>query len=230
MVIDKSMAFLDIDSLEFRSCDNIRESKLSQLSFRERVMPLSPILNDIYAYVLNNNHPFIFSTCCSGRAPSVDDIPNVLHIPAQDYKTAWKNYVDSYSFFLIEKPITNHTQNDFVNDLYWKFEQNNNFLPFIEAIDAHEWVVFGNCSVFNLYPAISCLLEARQNVTILSDVLIDSDTGYATESRAFIKNVMLEDCASRGATVYTLKTFCKLKCIQLSSIYEDAFLLVGEVY
>jgi hypothetical protein len=228
MVIDKSIAFLDIDSLEFSPCDKIRESKFSQLSFRERVMPLSPILNNIYSYILNNNHPFIFSTCCSGRALLVNEMPKVLHIPAQDHKAEWKKKVDNYSFFFVEKAITDHTQNNFIDDIYSKFKQNNNLFSFIQSLDAHEWVVFGNGAAFCVYPAICCLLNAGQKVTVLSDVLIDSATGYTTEPPAYLRNVMLEECANRGATVCTIKTFCKLKCIQFGYVQKDS-LLVGEV-
>jgi hypothetical protein len=113
--------------------------------------------------------------------------------------------------------------------MYSRFKQNNNLLPFFKLLDAHEWVVFGNGAAFCVYPAISCLLDAGQKVTVLSDVLIDSATGYTTESPAYLRNTMLEDCANRGATVCTLLTFCKLKCIQLRAMHKDT-MLIGEVY
>jgi hypothetical protein len=228
MITDKSIAFLDIDSLEYSSDRNVRESEIPHLSFRERVMPIASLLNSIYSYASRNNHPFVFSTCCSARTPSIEEMPHVLHIPAQINDSSWKNRLDDHSMFFIEKAITDHTQSDFLNKMYEKFKQNQNLATFIDTLGVHEWVVFGNGAAFCVYPALMCLIDSGQKVTILSDVLIDSAPGYATQTPSELRLKMLDDCASRGASVCTLKTFWKSKDLEFYSKAGSLPILVEE--
>lgn len=211
MKIDKSIAFLDIDSLEYYSTGNLRKSILSNLSFRERVMPIASMLNSIYSFAISNNYPFVFSACCSARVPSVEEMPSVLHIPASLNDCGWESCIDNHSMFFIEKAITDHTQNNFLNKMYDKFKQNQNLDTFIEKLDVHEWVVFGNGAAFCVYPALMCLLDAGQKITILSNVLIDSAPGYTSKTPFDLRLEMLDDCSNRGANVCTFEAYWKSK-------------------
>lgn len=208
MAIDKSLGFFDVDSLEYFANQSDCASILPHLSFRQRVIPLSPVLNGLYSYALSCGHPIIFSTCCSGRFPEENEISEVLHIPALDSGVCWRDKCQNYSFFLVEKFFDACPQLSFMEKMQTKFAMNQNFRRFVQALNVEEWVTFGNGASFCVYPALLSLLNAGEKVILLSDVLVDSDSGHSKDQALSIRQQMLEVCMKQGARVCSLQEFC----------------------
>ncbi|MCK9183024.1 MAG: hypothetical protein M0P13_09125 [Fibrobacteraceae bacterium] len=217
MIMDKSLAFFDVDSLEYFAQQSDRRSVLPHLSFRERVSPLAPVLNGLYAYAISCGHPLVFSTCCSGRAPAENEVPEILHIPALDAGVCWKEKSRDYSFFLMEKFLDIPPELPFMEKMRAKFMKNQNFRRFAQAMNVEEWVTFGNGAAFCVYSALQSLLNAGQKVILLSDVLVDSHSGHTPEETTALREQMFEASAKQGVEVCTLEEFCKRKGIATGS-------------
>ncbi|HTH40731.1 MAG TPA: hypothetical protein VL968_08065 [Rhodocyclaceae bacterium] len=221
MKLDHSLVFFDIDSLECRPDAVERASILPRLAFRERVMPIVEKLDWLYEYSLAGRHPLLFSVCCSGRLPTEGEIPDMLSIPAEAGE-AWLPRVADHQLFLVEKArrgaggATGDTTGTiaspargaaFVDDMHDKFRLNTNLEKFIDLLAPEEWVVFGNGAAFCVHPVLSILMDAGQKVTILSDVMVDSAGGYASETPESLRLAMLDDMAARGARVCRFEEF-----------------------
>ena len=213
MTMDRSLAFFDVDCLEYFADRSDRGSVLPHLSFRERVLPLAPVLNGLYTYAISCRHPLIFSTCCSGRTPAENDIPEILHVPALDSGVCWKEKSRDYSFFLVEKYFDVSRERPFMERMQAKFTKNQNFRRFAQAMEVEEWVTFGNGAAFCVYSALLSLLNAGQKVILLSDVLVDSHSGHTPEETRALREQMLAESARQGVDVCTLMDFCKRKDI-----------------
>jgi len=204
MKLDNSLAFFDIDSLEYRPEASERASILPKLSFRERVMPIATKLDWLYRRSLDGRHPLLFSVCCSGRVPEDRDVPEMLPIPAED-DDAWVTRIDGNRLFLVEKARQAANGSKFVEDMHDKFRLNANLEKFVGLLSPREWVVFGNGAAFCVHPVLSILMDAGQKLTILSDVMVDSAGGDEPQTPAALRCAMLDEMAVRGARVCSFK-------------------------
>ncbi|HSQ41436.1 MAG TPA: hypothetical protein VLM37_04065 [Fibrobacteraceae bacterium] len=205
--LDHSLAFFDIDSLEYAPNAGAYASAIPNLAFRPRMMPLAEQLNSLYDFARVHFHPIVFSACCAGRMPTKEEMPGILHVPVWDSGACWKQKSRGYAMFWVEKAETKSTHTNFRRNMLDKFRCNENLIRFSQALGIARWVVFGNGAAFCVSSALQCLFRAGQKITILSDLLVDSASGYTPEEPAALRLAMLDDYAKHGAEILTWSQF-----------------------
>ena len=90
------LGFFDVDCLELNEAGD-------GLGFRPRVEPLADRLRRLYDCAENHGFPLVFTTCCSGRMPAPDDLPDVLFVPLDGAEREWERQVNGHRVFHLQK-------------------------------------------------------------------------------------------------------------------------------
>jgi hypothetical protein len=202
--LDKSLVLFDVDSLEYRPTAPDCCPALPDLALRPRMLPLAERLNALYAFARERAHPLLFSVCCSGQVPD-PEAPGIARIPAQDERAAAAVAAGNERLYYAEKVWTDHRRDTSAQAMFDKFARNGGLRAFVLAFGARHWVVFGNGAALCVQPAIRCLLDAGQPVTILADVLVDN----AGPDAAGERRAMLANFAQEGTELLSFADFCR---------------------
>lgn len=192
----RRLGFIDVDSRE------LGEDGVS-LVFRPRVEPFAEIFNRIYDLVKSHQLPMVFSTCCSGRMPREDSLPNVLFIPINVASRGWRDKVGDYSMFYAEKLAFGSPQKNSEHEAYDCLKYNENTYDLFRLLNVEEWVIFGNGLDACVYNWAKKMLKAEFKLIVLTDALVSGAKGYGNNGTEENRIAVLSELRELGAKLMT---------------------------
>ena len=192
-------ALFDVD------CQELNEAG-DGLSLRPRAEPLAEPLGRLYAWAEQHGFPVVFTTCCSGRMPSPDNLKETVYVPLDPAHREWEECVDDRRIFYLQKKAYGDPKINSRHRAYDMFQDNGNAERLARRLDVERWLVFGNA--FDLCAACAArgLLAAGQKVCLLPDVgVLSSGRHGPNGTQEYLRGVIDELCGL-GAETSTLET------------------------
>ena len=174
------------------------------LAYRPRVRPIVPQLERLYALAEAKSYPVVFTTCCSGRMPTPQALPDTLFIPLDGSDTSWCGRLRSHRQFYLAKLSHGNPRLNLACRAYDMFRHNGNASRLARELAVQTWVVFGNAFDLCVASAAAGLLRARLALIVLEDVRVSSAQGDPQSEAATLRTLR-----DQGARVLTLETFVR---------------------
>ncbi|MCE5328351.1 MAG: hypothetical protein LLG01_18270 [Planctomycetaceae bacterium] len=193
----RRFVFFDVDCRELADAGD-------GLQFRPRVKPLAGALESLYALARRLEAPLVFTTCCSGRMLAADSLGDVLLVPLDAGDQQWRRRLDSAALICLSKKTYHEPAKNYACRAFDMFADNANATALAQALDAGEWIVFGNGFDLCVNAAVRGLLAAGQKVRIVTDVTVASAKGYGRCGTEENRSEILDDFATRGVRLCTL--------------------------
>ncbi|MFA5032085.1 MAG: hypothetical protein WC614_03595 [bacterium] len=190
----------------FDACSREMDESGTKLVFRSRVVPIGEKLNKLYDIASTRNIPILFTTCCAGRMPEKNVMPDVLFIPMDTNNNEWVKNVKNYHQFYIQKnpDSEREPQLSYICEYHDAFKHNSNAIRLIEMLDISHWIAFGNGFDFCVTTGIRTLVKMKKKVTLITDVLI-----RATDGTDENYNNLMEEFHNLGVYTTTLEELLK---------------------
>ncbi|XHR31232.1 MAG: hypothetical protein ACFUZC_11890 [Chthoniobacteraceae bacterium] len=158
-------AFFDADCLEATPQGALR------LHPRARLQPFRKKLIALYKVIRANAAPLVYSTCYGRPMLRPGVRGDILFVPLDPREQAWKADVATHHLFYVHKTYRDPKQKHLC-PTYDMFADNGNAADLVRAIDAREWIVFGNGFNLCIGGAVLGILNAgAPRVTFLADVM-----------------------------------------------------------
>jgi hypothetical protein len=187
--------FFDVD------CREVDQSGRA-LSYRPRVWPIVSQLERLYTLAEAKGYPLVFTTCCSGRMPARQALPDTLFIPLDAGDMSWRGKLREYRRFYLAKPTCGNPQVNGACRAYDMFHHNANAACLAREPGVETWIVFGNGFDLCVGSAAAGILRAGCSLIVLEDVRISS-TGTTLQS----ERATCLALKHRGAQLMTLEAF-----------------------
>ncbi len=171
---------------------------------RPRVEPIAARVAQLYAAAGRSGAPLVFTTCCSGKMPQAADLTDALYVPLSKEDDGWRSRVGAYKRFYLAKNAYGDPKVNAARRAFDMFQDNENAVPLLTAIDADKWVVFGNGFDLCVGSAVRGILAAGLPVEVIADVRISSAGGTPESERQTI-----DEMKSLGARIITLDAFLR---------------------
>jgi len=169
------------------------------LTFRPRVVPIIPLLGQLYHFGEAHNAPFVFCTCCSGSMPQPGVFEDVLHIPLDKSKQNWCAQVPDFRRFYLEKITYGDPKENAACRAFDVLGTNANGQKLFSLLKVDTWIVFGNGFDYCVGSAVKAMLAAGHKVILPQDVRISSAGGTPQSEEQ-----TLAEMRAAGATITTL--------------------------
>ena len=192
-------AFFDADCLEATPEGAFR------LHPRARLQPFRKKLIALYKLIRANAAPLVYSTCYGRPMLRPGIRSDILFVPLDKNEQAWKEGVDSHHLFYVHKTYR-EPQKTHLCPTYDMFADNGNAADLVRAIDAREWIVFGNGFNLCIGAAVQGILNAgAPSVTFLSDIMTPL-TGVPSVPPP---ETVFEQWTKEGACEATVERLCE---------------------
>jgi len=176
------------------------------LSYRPRVRPIIPQLEQLYNLAETRGYPLVFTTCCSGRMPAPASLPQVCQVPLDNSETDWRAALGRTRQFYLAKRTCGAPAQNFACRYFDMFLHNANAAKLLRELAVETWVVFGNGFDLCVGSAARGILRAGLKLILLEDVRIASAQATAQSERETIG--ALRD---QGTRLMTLQSFLELE-------------------
>lgn len=201
----RPFALFDVDCQELNDAGD-------GLSLRPRVEPLAPQIARLYDLADRADCPVVFTTCCSGRMLAPRDVPGVVFVPlAGDGAADWQSQLDARRFYL-QKKTYHDPQLNYACQAFDMFADNGNAARLVRALNAEQWIVFGNGFDLCVNAAATGLLDAGSNVLLVTDVAVPTATGYGRCGTPENRDRILAALQARGARLVELADL-EVECV-----------------
>jgi nicotinamidase-related amidase len=191
--------FFDVDSREL-------DDSGRALGYRPRVLPIAPKLERLYALAETRGYPLVFTTCCSGRMPAPENLPDILHVPLDESDASWRAAVGTHQRFYLAKRTCGDPKLNYNARTFDMFQHNPNARLLLQSLDVETWVVFGNGFDLCVASAANGILGAGLPLILLEDVRISSAGGTPASEAETLRRLR-----ERGARIMTLEAFLRQK-------------------
>jgi hypothetical protein len=175
-------------------------------TYRPRVQPIVPQLEQLYALAEAQRFPLVITTCCSGRMLArAHAFPDTLFVPLDAADGSWRAQLRDYRRFYLAKAAFGDSQANAAGRAFDMFQHNANAGFLLRELGVETWVVFGNGFEKCVGSAAAGILGAGLPLIVLEDVRISNKHATPESEQAAIRT-----WRDRGARVMTLDTFVPL--------------------
>lgn len=206
--MNTSFGFFDSDCLTFDPEKKHKQSYMKNFSYRERISPHAKKIDKIYEYAEKNNIVVIFTQCCGANPTPTRNDNEILVVPRNSNDKDWISKVKHHRIFNIEKIYESKTPLESFNCRHFDtFQHNSNADILLRILDIDRWVVFGHGLDLCVDTSVKGIINNGYNVTLLTDILKPSATGYGPFGTEESGDIILKYLSKIGVVMNTLDNF-----------------------